>query len=278
MISPQLDNQLLSSFLLTLDHRILDKGTAYTNYSSLFYPVDSYYQGQYIYSCPFRSLVNDVSISGANVISGLYINNNFVTIGQSGLQSINPYLGAAFFNSPLPDNSVVSGNYAVKDFSIKISDQPEWKLLFESEYIINGKYAQTPTGLPLDTETSPIIFLRTKSAVVNPIGLGGWEDNVKVVRAIVIADTEYSRTAVCNIMKNMLYSPLYITTNVPFAADGSYTGVNYDFTALTKDLTWFPWIFKVTVSDIPRAGDFKTINKNMAMVDFHLNTIIRHTP
>jgi len=277
MIQPGLDNQLISSFLLLLDYRILSRGQAYTNYSSLFYPITSYDQNLNIYSCPFKSLVNDIGISGANVLSGVYLNGNYVTIGQSGLQAINHYNGCLYFNQQLPNNTIISGNYAIKDFSIKISDQPEYKLLFETKYTTNGAYLQNPTGISLDSETSPIIYLRTKHDDNVPFALGGYEDKTKILRAIVIADTEYQRMAVVNILKDMCYSPFYITTQVPFDAFGSYTGIPYSYTGLPQNNNYFPWIFDVKVTDIPRYRQFKSTPANMSMCDFQIKTIAKHT-
>jgi hypothetical protein len=276
-IQPHYDNKLTSSFMLLIDNKILSQGQAFTNYSSLFYPINSYISNEYAYACPFKSLVNDISISGANVISGLYLNGNYVNIGQSGLVSINHYNGAAFFNTKLPTNTIISGNYSVKDFNIKISDQPEYKLLFETDYTTNGKYYQSPTGIDLDAETSPIIFLRTKMDNPVPFSLGGIENKKKTIRAIIIADSEYQRMAVCGILKDMMYSPFYIKTGLPFDAMGNYTGIPYNFNSLGNDNTYLPWIMKTQVVDVPRQGDFKTMPKNMSFVDFQVQTLALHT-
>jgi hypothetical protein len=227
MIQPGFDNQLISSFLLMLDYKILSRGQAYTNFSSEFFPIVSYDNNLYAYACPFKSLCNDSSISGANIISGVYLNGNYIGIGQSGLQYINHYQGVVYFNNQLPSNTVISGNYAVKDFTLELSDQPEYKLLFETKYTTNGKFAQTAAGIPLDEKTSPIIFLRVKIDDDKPFALGGYEDKTKIIRAIVIADSEYQRTAVCNILKDLCYSPFNITTQLPFDFNGNYTGISY---------------------------------------------------
>lgn len=277
MIQPQYDNKLLSAFLLLIDHQVQSKGLAYTNYSSRFFPVASQIQGQYAYAAPFKSLCNDVSVSGANIMSGVYLNGNYVTIGQSGLAAINHYNGAVYFKNPLPANVIVSGNYAIKDFSIELTDQPEYKLLFETKYVSSPKYDQTLSGLDLDVKTSPIIFLRTKNDDDEPFALGGIEKKSKIVRAIVIADTEYQRMAVCNILKNMMYSPFYLTPTLPFDSMGNYTGLAYNYNNLIKDSGSFPWIMKVKVVDIPRAAAFASMPKNMSMVDFNIQTIALHS-
>ena len=111
----------MSSFLLFLDHEILKKGSGFKNTSSLLYPTINKYAGMTTYSTPFKQLVNDTSIPGANVMTGVYLNNTFVPVGQSGLMAINHYKGTVEFSSPLPASTVVSGNYAVKDINIEFT-------------------------------------------------------------------------------------------------------------------------------------------------------------
>lgn len=276
-IQPQYDNKLLSSFLLLIDHKVQEKGLAYTNRSSLLYPVASSYYGKYAYATPYKQLCNDVSISGANILSGVYLNGNYISIGQSGLSAINHYQGAVYFNNPLPTNSVVSGNYAVKEFSVELTDQPEYKLLFETKYYPYNQYNQTLSGLAIDERTSPIIMIRTKHDDDVPFALGGIENKKKTIRAIVVADNEYQRTAVCNILKNMMYSPFYLTNTLPFDGMGNMTGINYNFNTLLQDTSMNPWIMKVKVVDVPRAKDFKDIPRNVCFVDFNIQTIAQHT-
>ena len=76
-MKPQVDNIVMSNMLLWLDTQILSKGEAFTNYSGNFYPVDSLVNGFYTYSLPVKQVLADSSIEGANILSGIYINNNF---------------------------------------------------------------------------------------------------------------------------------------------------------------------------------------------------------
>lgn len=273
----QFDNKLLSSFLLLIDHKIQQKGQAFSNYSSQFYPISSNIQGQYVYSLPFKQICNDTSVSGAQIMSGLFINGTYTTVGSGNLVSINHYDGAAYFNTQLPKNTVISGDYAIKDFSIYLTDQPEYKLLFETVYKTNNMYVQTLSGLSLDTRTFPIIYLKTKNDENKPFALGGIENKTKVIRAIVIADTEYQRTAVANILKDMCYSPFYLYSGVPFDSMGNFTGKNYSFDDLQKDTSYFPWIMKVSSADIPSIGSYEPINQNVCLVDFTINTLTLHS-
>ena len=87
----QYENEIMSNMLLYVDNKICTKGEAFTNHSGLFYPdANNKYQGYYSYSSPFNHLVNDRSVPGASVMSGVYVGSTFTT-GQAGALYVNHY-------------------------------------------------------------------------------------------------------------------------------------------------------------------------------------------
>jgi hypothetical protein len=276
-MKPTFDQKLISAFMLNLDNRLLSRGQAFQNWSGLFYSTTSDINGLYTYTAPFQNLVNDTSISGATVMSGIYLNGNPITIGTSGLVSINHFKGALYFNQSLPSNTIISGNYSIKDFGVHITDKPEYELLFDTAFSTNGEYAQTLTGLSLEDVTAPVIYLRTKANAAKPFAFGALEDKTKTIRAIIIASNEFQRLGASNILCDMLYSPFYCPLSLPFDTLGNYTGVNYSYTGLSFDNSNSPWIMSVKASDVPRAGDFKPLPYRFSFVDFEISTILTHT-
>jgi len=272
----QFDNRLISSFLLFLDNQIQSKGVCYTNYSGRLYPITSPYQGLYAYATPFKQLCNDTSISGANVMSGVYLNGVFVTVGQSGLYSINHKQGTAYFTGQLSSSVVVSGRYAIKDFNIELADQVEYKLLYETKYVTNSKFNQTLSGLPLDVKTAPVIFLRPKNIENKPFAFGGIDDNEMKIRAIIVADNEFQRIGVCNILKNLNLKGFSIVNSTPFDYLGNFTGLNYSYSGLSYDTVYSPLITEAKVIDVPRVGELENFGRATAIVDFSISTYMRH--
>ena len=118
----QLDNILMSSMVMWMDHTILKKGEAYKNYNSRLYPITNILNGFYTYGLPFKQVVCNSSIPGANLLSGVYVNNSFVKVGQNNLTGINPNNGQVYFNAN--QTGILSGNYAVKDFNIYLNGSP----------------------------------------------------------------------------------------------------------------------------------------------------------
>jgi hypothetical protein len=274
---PQIDNQIISSFMLFLDHEIQRQGLAYSNKNGLFYPANSNTYGLNAYSCPYKQLCNDTSISGANVISGVYINGSYTPVGTNGLYAINHYEGSIYFSSPPAANAVISGNFAVKDFAVYLSDQPDYKIIFQSKYQSNPKYGETPSGIPLDVKVAPGIFLVPKNQENRAFAFAGLDDNYNRVRAIVVADSVYQRMAVSNILKNFRLKNLNLVLSTPFDYLGNITGQNsYNYTGLSFASNYFPLIMTAKVVEIPQQAEYLDINKQFSMVDFEISTWAGH--
>lgn len=268
----QFDNRIMSSLQLFVDHEILSKGLAYSSKSSYFYPVASQHQGLYAYSAPYKQLCNDTSITGANVMSGVYVDGNYVTIGQSGLHSINHYEGTVYFTGQIAGANRISGNYSVKEFNVKMTDKLEGALLFDTKYLLHDKYNQTLSGLGPNTETLPIIYLKMMGGQNKPFCLGGVDDNQINVRAVVIADNSFLLTAATNILKNCNYKGIPIYSGLPFGRNGAYTGVNYNYTGLAL-LDEEPLITESKVINVSSKGDYHDFQYQAAFVDFSISRL-----
>jgi hypothetical protein len=229
-MKPQFENILMSSMVLWFDHTLIKKGEAFSNYNSEFYPITNIYNGYYTYGAPFNNLIRDESITGTNIISGVYLNNNFITTGQSGLVAINADQGQLYFNSGL-NNPTISGNYAVKDYGIYLTNENEEKILFETKFNLNPKTTENPTGLPINTQTYPAIYLKNNGGNNTPLAFGGLDSSNINVRAIVISDSIFSMDAVSSIFKDTArtYIPIIQPSEMPFnSLNGLKSRYNYD--------------------------------------------------
>ena len=74
----QFDNRVMSSLLLFVDHKLLNHGEAFDNHSSYFTEANQTYANYFNYSAPFKQLVSDVSIDGATVMTGVYLDDTFI--------------------------------------------------------------------------------------------------------------------------------------------------------------------------------------------------------
>jgi len=278
---PMIDARIISAFMLMVDNQILTQGQAYLNVNSFFYPTQSYVNGWSCYTAPYKQLCNDISISGANIMSGVYLNGTYTTIGQSGMVAINHADGAVYFNTPLPSQTIISGNFAVKEFSVYLADQPDYKLLFESKFESNPKYTNNipTTGLSLEDKTAPSIHLVIKSQEQKPLAFAGIDNNSIRIRAIIICDSVYQKVCACNILKNFHLHPVPVpaigATNLDYL--GNCTGLNYNYTGMALSNYYVPIVMSARVIELPEKGEYQDIKKQMAIVDFEISTWAGHS-
>ena len=246
---PKLDNKVISSFLLWLDNTILTKGEAYTNWSSQFYRVGNTINNYYTYALPFKQINADQSIAGANIMSGVYLNNNFITVGQSGLAGINYNQGQVYFSQNVDGQSLV-GQYSIKDFNISLANDPEEKLLFETKYSAKPKTTTQVTGLAPNTLTYPIIFIKNDGSENTPFAFGGTDTTKYYIRAIVIADSQYLLDALGSILRDKVrtFVPLIEGSEMPFNSFGDTNNGGYNYQTLTDGRTNAAFICKVSNS------------------------------
>jgi hypothetical protein len=205
-------------------------------------------------------------------MSGVYLNGNYVGVGQSGLSAINHYEGYITFSNPLPANTQVSGNFAVKEFSVYLSDQPDYKVVMDTKFHSNPKYAQQATGIPLEAKSMPAVILVPKDQEARPLAFAGIDDNYMRIRAIVVCENAFQRVAVSNILKNFRLKQMPLFNNIPFDYLGNMTGVNYNYTTLTFDGSFFPYIMAAKAVDFPNNNSYVDTTRQFGMVDFDIST------
>lgn len=265
----QYENKVLSSLMLYVDHKILTKGQAFTNYSSFFYPTSNTVNGLFNYSAPFKQLVGDVSVPGANVMSGVFLDGVFKSPGQSDFSSVNYNQGTVQFSTEVAGAGRISGNYAIKDFNVYLTNKNEEDILFENKLHLRPKTHQTLTGLAPNSITYPSIFMKGDSSENRPAAFGGADFTDINVRLVVLADSLFNLDAVCSILRDLQYTRFdYVQDELPFNAYGAYTGVLLNYTGLLAN-NGYGFINKTYVSKNVGAG-FNKLNPEVftAFVDF----------
>jgi len=291
----QYEHQVISSFLLFLDHELLHRGKAYTNYSSQFYPVRDKFQSYHTYGSPFKQFVYDTSVGivqgnksrKPNVISGVYLDGHYLTPGVSGLASIDYNMGQIHFTEDYPSALGVmpSGNYAVKDFNVYLTNEPENVLLFETQFKINPKVEQTPTGLAPDCRTYPAIYVKNLTSKNVGVGLPNSYDTELELRSIVLSDSAYNLDACCALLKDTAKRrvPIIESNNQPFGPIGDTVGSGYSYKSAVGNTVSGGWnesnsviIDEVNVSKKSQnRQDFSKLNTEVfvGFIDFTLKNL-----
>ena len=274
----QYENLLMSSMMLTIDHVICGTGEGYTNYSGSFYPTQKKFNQYHQLSLPYKQIIADTSVSGANILQGVTIDGNFKTGGESGLAGILHHKGTLLFDSDMTGHTV-TGNFAVKDFNVYITTKAEHDLLFKTAKQINPKLPQVEEGLDPNTEAYPAIFLKNMGGFNDEFALGGVDNNITNVRAIVLAASAFNLDAVCALLKNMAHSNLKIMSSLPFNAIGAYTNISYDYAALIASTERYSYIKEVRMTKImPDQAGMQNLNTDVfaAFIDFEIHSLGQH--
>lgn len=277
----QFNNIVMTSMLFWFDNKLLSKGEAFTNYTSTFYPVQTQYFGYYTYGAPFKQLIVDESISGANIISGVYINNVFTTVGQNYLSGINASQGHLYFSQQVSNPTIsLSGNYAVKDFNVYLTSETEEDLLFETQFQLNPKVTQNPTGLPINAETYPVAYLKYQGGNNEPLAFGGLDKTNIKVRSIILSDNVFKLDAITSIFRdvNNTFIPLIYEEEMPFNALGSCECGHFNYNSLISGKRSdgdYLYIDNVYISKIDNrlTNNYNKLNPNVftAFIDFELS-------
>lgn len=235
MIIAQHENLVVSSFLLWLNNWIANRGQAYNNIGSQFYLTNTRINGYYTYAAPYNQLVADFGVSGANVPTGVYINNSFVQKGTSGFVDINYNRGHVYFTTPV--TGTVSGAYGVKDINIAPLTLSEHKLLFETKFSEKPRITQNMTGIANDSISYPVIFIKSVGGSNEPFSFGGVKKTNSQLGLLVFADSQYQLDAVNSLLRDAEDEllPMLNTGDMPYNALGGFkNNVNFNYSTLAN--------------------------------------------
>ena len=240
----QFQHKLTSSFFLWFDNFLLKKGEAYSNKTGeLFNYVDPRLDSRYVaYGSPYKQWVTDSSISGAVIPTGVSV----VGAGTSGRDDgvvFDFENGRALFSGS--DTSMtVTGEFAVKDFSVYLTNDTEDDLIVENKYTVNSRIPSGPlTYIEPYDDVIPAIFLSISQAENSPFALGGMQETKIQAKAVILAEDTYQLDGVMSIFMDSVNEVIaaipmsgYPITELGDLKDGdfNYTGLANDYLGETK--------------------------------------------
>lgn len=264
----------MSSFYLWLDHELLNVGRGFTTFSGQLYPATDGSCGNYnVYSSPFRQWVSDGGVSGAAVPSGIYCSGKYLT-RESGV-IFNYNKGQVLLDPMLGRPSIVTAEYAKKDFNIYYTDEKEENLLMENAYSLTPKFRNALNGLNGDEQPFPCIFLKNTSYENVPYALGGQDQTKTSIRCVILSDRMYLLDGAIAVMADSAKKvfSLIPPQQLPYNYYGDFkSGSKYEYKQLASEHSSnLVYIDRVTVSRLDEVKN-KHINLKVvaALVDFEL--------
>ena len=268
----QHENKVMASFMLYVDNKICTKGRAFNNYASFFNATNKEYSSIYGYGSPFRQFVMDESIPNSpTIMTGAYLDGDPIYLGTSGFHSINHNKGHLYFTEEITGENRLSGNFAVKEFNIYLSNDTEAEILFETKHHTNPKIIENAKALDPEIKTYPAIFVKSQNSNNVPFAYGGVDNTVMDVRCVILSDSSFSLDAVCSILRDLSKTSIpFVQDQLPFNSLGAYSGQTFNYTGIATG--YGPWIDSVDISQNLGVGSYGEIKSNVysAFADFRL--------
>jgi hypothetical protein len=271
----QFQHSLMTSFKLWFDNYLLKKGEAFYNTTGTFFNyTDSRRPQEYkVFGSPYKQFVADSSISGANVCSGVYVNNVWTDNGD-GL--IIDHKEGRVFSSGLAATDSVTGSFSVKDFNIYYVNETEEDLIIERKYKPTSSFPSSNTRIDPYDFTIPAIFINTQTAMNDPFAFGGEDKTKTTVKAVIVSDDAYKLDGVLSIFadsRNEVFSILPFSAD-PFDEWGDIKSPPYDYDALVSatgnGLFYIDNVFASKLSD--RSKKVLQSNLLVGFLDFDIYT------
>ena len=261
-MKPQYQHDLMTSFMLFIDHHLLDKGEAYSNKTGkLYYFDDSRLPDSYtVFASPYKQWVNDSSVAGdTNPIIPTTISGDS-TSGRSDGFIFDFENGRIIHTGEGTVNTgqAFSGTFAVKDFNVYLTEETEEDLILESNFKINSRYGESQSGIKPYDRVVPAVFISAEEMSNQGFAFGGEDITTNQIKAVVFAENSYQLDGILSIFADTRHKSFQKIpfTGHPSTEYGDVKGGSYNFDNLSTEFsTLSPYtIQEVTTSKFSDKG------------------------
>lgn len=199
----QYDHTLLSSFYLWFDDRLTRVGEAVeTGNSQIFEYYDAIDSPQGFNS--FFSPQRQFSANGTGCPSGVFVNGTGISQSSTGML-IDHDQGRILLASGYGTGVEVSGNFVEKEINVYITNDFPEEIVTNQDFVLNGSsetYLQATGENGLRRFTIPAVFVTSNASSNEPFALGGMDETVSKVRAMVVATSNYELDGVMSLFRD----------------------------------------------------------------------------
>jgi hypothetical protein len=272
----QFQHKITNSFILWFDNFLLTKGEAFSNKTgTLFNYTDNRLDSRFTpYGSAYKQWVTDSSVTGATIPSGVFIDGNFS--GRNDGVVLDFDNGRALISGDVT-TSTVTGEFAVKDFNIYLTNDTEDDIIVENKYMVNSRIpAGSETNITPYDDVVPAIFISTTRGENSPYALGGLQNSKINVNAVILAEDTYQLDGVLSIFMDSVdecFAELpmkeYPITELGDLKDNTY---NYTGTTAAFDGNLKFYVDRVTTSKLTdRERNILANELYVGFIDFDIN-------
>lgn len=268
----QFNNELLSSFYLWFNNRVLNNGQGYVNYTNqtgFLQPEPS--RTGVCYAFPYKSFVYDSSVSGAFVMSGVSNSAGQFLTRNSGI-TIDYIHGRVF--SPTNIGSSVLGSFSKNEYNVYVGTEEETEFYLDRLFGENPNISLPATGVTYSRFAAPCVILTDSYNINKPFAFGGQDSSEKTIRAFVISDNNYAQEAVISLMVDSArsYFPLISSTLSPINGFGDIKGGSYNYVSMVANSLPTVLIDGVHMLKMNEKTN-RNINFTIAIIEFDTVTV-----
>tara|TARA_R110002153_G_scaffold27815_1_gene85867 strand:- start:7563 stop:8417 length:855 start_codon:yes stop_codon:yes gene_type:complete len=236
-MNPQFKHKLGSSLAFFLEHKVLNKGQAYTNVTGELYPSNqmpfnglnfsSSSDAQWVYDSSVLGAAIPTGVSYSEIVSGEIV-TNFIDRDVSGV-NLNFMNGGAYHSGTISG----SATYAKKDLNFYFRNEKDVELFMEKSF--NSEDPIDPITGSNDLKiNAPCVILSHKDGRNNPFALGGMDENESNYQAVVISDNAYLMDGALSIFEDLTQTcfPIIDFEDIPFNIYGDLKNGEFDYTGL----------------------------------------------
>jgi hypothetical protein len=228
-------HKITNSMLLWFDNYFLTHADGYINRTgTFFYEEDpSLPANLKSFNSRYKQWVNDSSITGANIPSGVFIDGAFS--GRADGVILDFENGRALVDSSVPNTATITGAFAVKDINVYYTDDDEEDIINEQRYQVNPNLPaaeqSAQTGLSPYDFAIPAAFIANQGLNNKGFALGGLEETTVRFTAVVLAQNSFELDGVLSVFadsKNEII-PEIPMTGAPSTEWGDIKNDSYSF-------------------------------------------------
>jgi hypothetical protein len=281
-LKAQFDQQLVSSFYLWFENRLLDPSIhAYqTGVSNSYQYIETHdvpsthvaYQGQY------RQLAAEYDIDVPN--SGIFVNGGFVSGGQAGVYT-DYNNGRVIFPVASGQSLAVTSVSSVKEVNTYLSNDNPEQILLESDFFADGELvpnlSNQPSKLDENTFFLPACFIFPSVSENKEFCFGGEEDTQNHFRVMVLAKDNFTLDAILSAFRDGARKciPLIDFEDFPYGEFFSIKNFPYRYSDLSATSTQTAFIEKIKASRIGGGVDQGKLDRKtfrIGFLDFDIST------
>jgi hypothetical protein len=230
----QFDHSLNISVHLWAQNVVQQNAQGYFNATMQFYPTaDARYTGYYSYSCPWKQLVFDSGVSGAQILNAVSGGGFSAPLTRDSGVHFDYLNGRVLVPQALGGNLALTGAAAVSEINFYQPNATEEYMLTQTKYFRNPRYQGTPTtGVDPYVMATPAVFINTIDDRSEAFSFGGIDNTMTTFTLTCFAESDYQLKGLFSLFRDERYGYIPLINIAQNPLDGyndvkGGTGFNY---------------------------------------------------